>query len=554
MGSLWINIGVIFCTMILLIAMIFLELAYTTEKNRASVAIQKLLVFSISGVAFVFGGSWLVSSQGNPFVTSNHTSVLIVQTCFVTISSVIACTAIAERARLRVYVAISLCMGLIAYPVLLNTLSSTGWLTKLGFQVQGGGVFLHLLPGVGALVSSLIVGPRLGKYKNNRAQALPSGMLHFGIIGTAFAWLGWSVLSVLFYQSHSNSSGIAALLLQLLVIPSVTTVLTFLLTKWCYKRPDISITLNGTLIGVVVVSVTGSSVTLLGALLMGLVATGCMVAILYALDHRWQIDDPLGVSVVHGIGAIIAFLFIGLFDTNKGLFYGGGLDLLLDQLLGTFLLVLVLVLCFILVLKIVDSVWGLRLSATEEMVGSDGSAYSIASNYSGIPAVNYGKLPRKQQIRAEMKDNDSTPSERKVPMKQEGPASSLYSIRKFEILTNPDKLERLTQELNDIGVTGLNVTMVTGFGIQKGNPTYYRGVEVETNFLPKIKLETIVSTISTEKMLQAIRKALYTGHIGDGKVFVSEVSSVFRVSTGQQDEQALEYEESVKKEEAAYDE
>lgn len=553
MGDLWINIGVICCTMTLLIAMIFLELAYTTEKNRASVAIQKLLVFSISGVTFLFGGSWLVSSQGNPFVSVNHTGALIVQTCFVTISSVIACTAIAERARLRVYVTISLAIGLVAYPVLLNSFSSTGWLTKLGFQVQGGGVFLHLLPGVIALVSSLIVGPRLGKYKNHRVQALPSGMLYFGIIGTGFAWLGWSMLSVFFYQNNSNNTGINTLLLQLLVIPSATTVLTFLLTKWCYKRPDISITLNGTLMGVVIVSVMGNSVTLLGTLIVGLIACGCLVVILYALDHRWQIDDPLGVSVVHGVGAIIGLISIGLLNTHNGLFYGGGLDLLLTQLLGIFLLVLVIVLLFVLVLKIVDSIWGLRLSATEEMVGSDGSAYSIASNYSGIPAVHYAKLPRKQQIKEELKAKKSELSQREVSTNQEKPSSSLYSIRKFEILTNPDKLERLTQELNDIGVTGLNVTMVTGFGIQKGNPTYYRGVEVETNFLPKIKLETIVSTISTERMLQAIRKALYTGHIGDGKVFVSEVSSVFRVSTGQKDKQALEYEESARQEEEPYD-
>ena len=113
-------------------------------------------------------------------------------------------------------------------------------------------------------------------------------------------------------------------------------------------------------------------------------------------------------------------------------------------------------------------------------------------------------------------------------------------MTKIEIITRPEKLESLKDNMNKIGVTGMTVTQVMWCGIQKGAGEMYRGVEMDATLLPKVKVEVVVSKIPVEDVIEAAKKALYTGHIGDGKIFVYNVDKVVKIRTGEEDYDALQ--------------
>lgn len=540
----------------LLIALLVLEISFATHKNIHSIAIQKLLLFVSTILTFSFLGYGLefgtdiggfVGQLGTTSIESsnfNSNQQIFFQIILASIAVSIACSGIAERAKLFVYFLYSFFVGGLLYPLITHWVQTDGWLGKMGYKEGGAASAVFLAAGVASLIGSWVIGPRLGKYENAKVRAIPSNSMYFGILGVFLSWIGWLVINVLMLDTSGMPNSISLFFMNLFVAPAITTLVVLFITKQLYRKPDISMTINGTLAGIVTTSVVAPYVTLFGAVFCGVFTSLCLVGSIRMMDWQLKIDDPSGAFSVYGVSSAVGILFVGLFSKEEGLFYGGGIDLLVAQLAGIVVIVIVTGAVSLFFLKIAETIWGLRISSESEFIGKDSSEYNIALNYDGIPSVNYGKVPVKEQIEATAtrvvdlaKEPDPEPAQAASEAFEQAPDS----IRRFEIITNPNKLERLTQELNAIGVTGMNVTSVTGFGVQKGHTAYYRGVEVETNFLPKIKLETIVSTISTDQMLKAIRNALYTGHIGDGKIFISEIKGVVRVSTGAVNQSALVY-------------
>lgn len=524
----------------ILLAFIFLTIAYTTDKNSGSSAFHKLLVMVVVTVAFLIVGFGLMT--GNNRAIIDGAPLFIESVGLVIVAAIIATSAIDERARPLAYVTLSLLVGMVLFPLLQRWAVSTGWLTQFGFYDPSGLGRIHLTMGVVAYISAWVIGPRLGKYNHSRVQALPSQSLFLAPIGILFAWLGWGVvmLSALLVSPTTDLQQFYRLGFSFFLIPAVSFISASLFCYLYFKRLDISLLYNGLLIGIVIATSAGAELSSLGAVLSGLIGGAVIVYLISWVDKKLKVDDPLGFATVHGVGGFLALSMVVLFPR-------GGLPAtyaqFFNQLLASLMIAAMAGVVTLLVLKVVDITLGLRVSEEAESFGLDSSIYRLPNRYGSFSSMSVGKVPKKEALKG-MASSPSIPDQLELNVDELADIAALPQlavIRRFEILTNPDRLERLTQELNAIGVSGLNVANVTGFGVQKGHNSFYRGIEVESHFLPKIKVETIVSTISTKRMLQAIQRALYTGHIGDGKVFISAIQDVVRVSTGATGKDALIY-------------
>lgn len=550
-----------FAIMSILVSFILLELAYTSEKNKTSSAFQKLLVYLCSLLSFtVFGygivrqGS-LIAGFSSLGLLQDVDSSFFIEAALAAVVAAGATSAIAERTKTFTYILLSMVISGIIFPLIYQWAQADGWLTTMGYFDGAGASYLQLTIGFTAVMSAWIIGPRLGKYENNKVNALPGGMLFLGVVGVFLAWLGWSSLALGLSGGSLDENELLRMRLTLFLLPAISALATYVVGYLQFKKTDISIILNGFMAGILTATITGPYLTLVGSLITGIFVGGALGSSIRFFDKNLKIDDPVGTISIHGTSSVISLIMIGLLAEDDGLFYGGGFALLINQLVGILVIAFFVAAVLLILLKVIDNFFGLRLSAEEEMIGKDGSVYHLPVSYGGLATVNFGKLPVKQDLTVadeselvEIDEIEQEKSDNQFQDFQDIPKETqATTIRRFEIITNPNKLERLTQELNEIGVMGMNVTTLTGFGVQKGHTTYYRGVEVSTNFLPKIKLETIVSTISTETMIAAIRRALYTGHIGDGKIFISPISGVVRVSTGATDKSALIYDTKNKK-------
>lgn len=538
---------------VLLGSLLLIEIGFTTEKNITSNSIGKLVLFAVAVLAFailgasLYGGADIAGILGrfNPllFMSEQSDLTLFMYLFLAAVATSIAAGAFSERTKLTVYIVFAVLFAGIIFPVLAHSLSTTGWLTKLGYYDGAGISLLHISSGVAAFIGAYTIGPRLGKYMNHKVYALPSSALNKAALGSFLAWGAWIVIDLL-YPTDLTSVSLSVTIVNLLFAPSAAILTSMLVSKVLYRSADASMVINSVLAGLVCISAGYAVVTPLVAIVYGVVAGGLCVLSLAFIDKVMHIDDPLGVSTTHGVMGVVGVLLTGLFAQEKGLFMGGGISFFSSQLLGVVAIVLVVAGLVGLVLKIVDLSIGVRISSEVESIGRDGAEFNVASSFDGLSTVTYGKKPVMEAV-----DTQEIDIARDLSNERYERTKSAFRdldepiLRRFEIITNPNRLERLTQELNEVGVTGMNVTSITGFGVQRGNTTQYRGVEVQTNFLPKIKLETIVSTVKTEDLLEAVKKALYTGHIGDGKIFISEVLHVVRVSTGESDQKALLYPE-----------
>ncbi|MBM7542757.1 ammonium transporter [Amphibacillus cookii] len=525
----------------ILLAFIFLTIAYTTDKNSGSSAFHKLLATVVTIIAFVIVGfSLMAGGDASPMVSG--TTLFIESISLAVIATIIASSTLDERARPLAYVILSILVGGLLFPLLQRWTDETGWLTQFGFFDSSGLGLIHLTMGAVAYISAWIVGPRLGKYNHNRVQALPSQSLFLAPIGILFAWLGWGALTLmaLSVNPESHLDQFYRLGYNFFLIPSVSFISTYVFCYIYFKRLDMTLLYNGLLIGIVFASIAGAGLSTIGAVISGFIGGIVVVYVISWVDKKLKVDDPIGFVTVHGVGGFLALCMTVLFPE-------GGLNnayaQFFNQLLANLMLIAIVGGVTVLVLKVTDITLGLRVSEEAESFGLDSSIYRLPNRYGSLSSMSVGKVPKKEALN--LTDQTSLRPDKMeldvADLDNSATLAKLPTIRRFEILTNPDRLERLTQELNAIGVSGLNVANITGFGVQKGHTSFYRGVEVESHFLPKIKLETIVSAISTEDMLKAIRRALYTGHIGDGKIFISSIQDVVRVSTGATGKDALIY-------------
>jgi len=448
----------------------------------------------------------------------------------------------AERTKFISYCIYSAVISAFIYPVSGHWIWGGGWLSQLGFLDFAGSTAVHLVGGVAAFVGAAMLGPRIGKYtKDGKSKAIPGHSLTLGALGVFILWFGWfgfnpgSTLSA----SGDNAIAIGDIFMTTNLAAAAATVTVMILTWIRYKKPDVSMTLNGSLAGLVAITAGCAFVNPVGAFFIGVISGFAVVFGVEFIDKVLKVDDPVGAVAVHGVNGAVGTLCVGLFAVDGGLFYGGGWHLLGVQAIGVLSVMAWVTVTMLIVFWLLKVTIGLRVSATEEIRGLDVEEHGLISSYADfMPMLSQGEIPLGDEVSL---PQEAAPVEKAVPVvAQKVVPTDGSKMSDIVIITKQSKFEALKAAMDGIGVTGMTVTQVLGCGMQKGRPEYYRGVEMETNLLPKIQVEIVVCKIPVRTVIEAAKNALYTGHIGDGKIFVYDVENVVKVRTGEEGYDALQ--------------
>lgn len=545
------------------------ETGFTRAKNAGNIIMKNLMDFALGtpiywllGFGLMFAGSGALIGGFDPMVRGDYSSVtpegvplmafLIFQTVFCATAATIVSGAMAERTKFSAYCIYSIVISAVIYPVSGHWIWGGGWLSQLGFHDFAGSTAVHMVGGLAALVGAKILGPRIGKYDaNGKPKAIPGHSLTLGALGVFilwFCWFGFNGGSTVSATGNDVLVSMGSIFVTTNMAAATASIAAMCVTWIRYKKPDVSMTLNGSLAGLVAVTAGADVVSPLGAGIIGLIAGIVIVFSVEFFDKVLKIDDPVGAVSVHGLCGALGTLLTGLFDTENGLFYGGGIDFFLVQLAGVLSVAVWVFVTMTIVFLIIKHTVGLRVSQEEEIDGLDIHEHGLVSAYADfMPAV---EMPSDAAVAATdsgFKAATKSVSE-SVPItyiKQVNKTNELkeHKFTKIEIITRPGKFEALKAAMNAIEVTGLTVTHVLGCGMQKGSTEYYRGVPVEMNLLPKVQVEIVVSKVPVDLVINEARKALYTGKIGDGKIFVYDVENVVKVRTGETGYDALQGDE-----------
>jgi len=540
------------------------ETGFTRAKNAGNIIMKNLMDYAIGSVVFWLVGFSLMFGKDNgglfgsisllmsgdlftlPANISKFTFVMF-QTVFAATAATIVSGAMAERTKFISYCIYSAVISLVIYPVSGHWIWGGGWLSALGFHDFAGSTAVHMVGGIAALIGAKMLGPRIGKYdKEGKPQAIPGHSLTLGALGVFILWFGWfgfnpgSTLSI--EGAAATSAGNIFMTTNLAAATSTCVVM--IITWFRYKKPDVSMTLNGSLAGLVAITAGCDAVDPIGAFFIGLIAGFLVVFAVEFFDKKVKIDDPVGAIAVHGACGAGGTLMVGLFAVDGGLFYGGGFHMLGIQALGVGSVALWVFVTMSIVFFVIKKTVGLRVSATEEVRGLDIEEHGLISSYADfMPMLSQGEIPVGLDVEVV---TGKAPMAKAVPVVVKAapapsdPASVGLKMTKVSILTKQSKFETLKNAMDQIGVTGMTVTQVLGCGMQKGRSEYYRGIEMETTLLPKIEVEIVVCKIPVRTVIEAAKAALYTGHIGDGKIFVYDVENVVKVRTGEEGYDALQ--------------
>jgi len=520
------------------------ETGFTRAKNAGNIIMKNLMDFALGTIVFWFLGYGLMLGDsvggiiGKPelFDFSDPTT-LIFQTVFAATAATIVSGAMAERTKFISYCLYSVAISLFIYPISAHWIWATdingdpaGWLGKLGFIDFAGSTAVHMVGGVAALVGAKILGARIGKYdKKGKSRAIPGHSITLGALGVFILWFGWFGFNGGTTLGTGNEGMI---FVTTNIAAAVSTTAVMIITWLLYKKPDVSMTLNGTLAGLVAITAGCNAVNPIGAALIGLIAGFVVVFGIEFIDKVLKIDDPVGAIGVHGLCGALGTLLVGFFALDGGVFYGGGFKLLGVQALGVVSVASYVAVMMFLVFMLIKHTVGLRVSKEEEIIGLDIKEHGLVSAY-----ADFTFAPSVGNFYETVEDTKAVPVEQSVTVSDTStPAvkssSSKAKITKIVILTRQSKFEVLKAALTEIGITGMTVTQVLGCGTQKGANEYYRGVKLEMDLLPKIKVEVIVSKVPVSTVVNTTKKILYTGHIGDGKIFIYDVEDVIKVRTG----------------------
>ncbi|OJU11075.1 MAG: adenylate cyclase [Clostridiales bacterium 43-6] len=533
------------------------ETGFTRAKNAGNIIMKNLMDFALGSLVFWFVGFGIMFGSGNGFfgafdffVQGDYTFgalplpvFLIFQTVFCATAATIVSGAMAERTKFISYCIYSVVISLVVYPVSGHWIWGGGWLAEKGFIDFAGSTAVHMVGGVAALVGAIFLGPRIGKYtKEGKSKAIPGHSLTLGALGVFILWFGWFGFNP---GSTVSATGDDTLVLMGNIF--ITTNLaaaagatvTMIITWIKYKKPDVSMTLNGALGGLVAITAGCAAVSPEGAVAIGAIAGFLIVFGIEFIDKVLKIDDPVGAIGVHGVCGAGGTIMVGLFATESGLFYGHGAHQLGVQALGVGAVALWVAVTMSIVFFIMKKTIGLRVSAAEELAGLDIEEHGLVSSYADfMPAmpVSAEAFSGAASEKPSVSVDDAVP----VVLKTAPASASDVKITKLEIITNPNKFDALKEAMNAIGITGMTVTNVLGCGMQKGHTSYYRGVEVEMNLLPKVSVEIVVCKVPVKEVIDTAKKVLYTGKIGDGKIFVYDVENVVKVSSGEEGYDALQ--------------
>jgi len=529
------------------------ETGFTRAKNAGNIIMKNLMDFAIGTVVFWIVGYGIMFGQSSKYFGGFNFFILdgevdfvhvIFQTVFCATAATIVSGAMAERTKFSSYCIYSLIISLVVYPVSGHWIWGEGWLADLGFHDFAGSTAVHMVGGVAALIGAKILGPRIGKYdENGKPKAIPGHSLTLGALGCFILWFCWFGFNGASTVSMSGENAMAAgsIFMTTNMAAAVATVTTMIFTWIKYGKPDVSMTLNGSLAGLVAITAGCDVVTPVGAAIIGLIAGFAVVLGIEFVDKVLKIDDPVGAIGVHCINGALGTILTGFFaavpvggdESLLGLFYGGGGKFLGIQLLGVVVVIAWVVVTMTIIFNVIKHTIGLRVSTHEEIVGLDIEEHGIASSYADF-------MPTHTVINSENNADEDMEVAVPVQVMQGSVSDTGHRLANVEIICKEERFERLKKQLNAIGVTGITVTKVTGCGVQKGNTKFYRGVPIDFTLLPKIKVDIVVAAVPVSKVVEAAKKALYTGNIGDGKIFVYSVENAIKVRTGQEGFDALQ--------------
>ena len=551
------------------------ETGFTRAKNAGNIIMKNLMDFCIGTVVFIFIGFSLLLGEdlfgfiGKPgfdiFTAYDNFdfSSFVFNLVFCATTATIVSGAMAERTKFLSYCVYSGVISALVYPIEAHWIWGGGWLAQLGSHDFAGSCCIHMVGGISAIIGAKILGPRIGKFVKDekgkvvKVNAFPGHSIPLGALGVFILWFGWYGFNG---AACTTIEDLGSVFLTTTIAPAVATVTCMIFTWIKYKKPDVSMCLNASLAGLVAITASCDVTDAAGAFVIGIVAGLLVVFGVWLLDYKLHIDDPVGAVAVHMMNGIWGTIAVGLFATSKapgyaiamesgaikaeGLFYGGGFTQLGLQLLGFAAVAAWAVICMTIVFLAIKATVGLRASKEEEIKGLDICEHGLTSAYAGFEfgaagmpdidityddVVSVGSESVENAVPAMVKTSSDIPDDKK--------------ITKVEILMKQERFEALKKAMNDIGVTGMTVTQVLGCGAQKGAPEYYRGVQMEMQLLPKVQVEMVISKVPVMDVINAARKVLYTGHIGDGKIFVYDVENVVKVRTGETGFDALQGED-----------
>ena len=544
------------------------EAGFTRAKNTGNIIMKNLMDFCIGTVMFIVIGFSLLLGEdligliGKPgfdiftaysnFDFSNFVFNLV----FCATTATIVSGAMAERTKFLSYCVYSAVISALIYPIEAHWIWGGGWLSQMGFHDFAGSCAIHMVGGISALIGAKILGPRIGKFKKDKSgkivkvNAFPGHNIALGALGVFILWLGWYGFNG---AAATSVEQLGSIFLTTTIAPAIATVVCMLFTWIKYGKPDVSMCLNASLAGLVAITAPCDVTDAFGATVIGAVAGLLVVFGVWLLDHKLRIDDPVGAVAVHCLNGIWGTIAVGLFATASapgysianaageqitGLFYGGGFELLGLQLTGFASVAVWTAITITVTFLIIKATIGIRASREEEIIGLDATEHGLPSAYagfamhpdyapeSGVPVAVTGDVPVAEAIPV-----------KKVPTFDEGTGPK---YTKIEIVLKESKFDVLKNALMNIGITGMTVSHVLGCGIQMGKPEYYRGVQVEANLLPKVQVDIVVCAVPVKDVIETAKKVLYTGHIGDGKIFVYDVENVVKIRTGEEGYDALQ--------------
>lgn len=542
------------------------EAGFTRAKNAGNIIMKNLMDFCIGTVVFIFLGSGLLLGEdiggfmGRPTLdiftdyANFNWPAFVFNLVFCATAATIVSGAMAERTKFISYCVYSGVISLVVYPIEAHWVWGGGWLAQMGFHDFAGSTVIHMVGGISALIGAAILGPRIGKFtrdkngKVTKVNAFPGHNLVIGALGVFILWFGWYGFNG---SAATNGPQLGSIFLTTTVAPAVATVVCMIFTWIRYGKPDVSMCLNASLAGLVAVTASCDVTDCLGAGIIGIVSGMLVVFGVWFCDNVIHVDDPVGAVAVHMMNGIWGTIAVGLFATTSapsselsGLFYGGGFRLLGIQLVGLVSIAAWTVVTMTIVFFVIKKTLGLRVTEEEEIVGLDAMEHGLASAYSGFSIMDMsGTMNVNENTDLGEGDYDNASEAKKnasVKVSGAPSADTATGMYKVVIIAKLSAYDRLKKALNDLGVTGMTVTQVMGCGIQKGAGEMYRGVEMDVTLLPKVQVDVVVSKLPVNTVIEAAKRALYTGHIGDGKIFVYNVQKVVKVRTGEEDFAALQ--------------
>ncbi|MBQ9826466.1 MAG: ammonium transporter [Firmicutes bacterium] len=547
------------------------ETGFTRAKNAGNIIMKNLMdfcigtvVFSLLGYSLMMGEDAFFGLIGKPnlelfthfkeFIASpadgfTDASYFVFNLVFCATTATIVSGAMAERTKFSAYCVYSGVISLVIYPIEAHWIWGGGWLSGLGFHDYAGSCAIHMVGGIAALIGAILLGPRIGKYvtdkngKVTKVNAIPGHSIPLGALGVFILWLGWYGFNG---AAATSVSELSSIFLTTTIAPSVATCTTMIYTWIKNGKPDVSMCLNASLAGLVGVTAGCDAFDALGAAIVGVVSGILVVIVVEALDLKLHVDDPVGAVGVHCANGIWGTIAVGLLANPDapagldGLFYTGSFRQLGLQVLGFLAVAAWAAVTMTVFFKILKKADFLRAKPADELSGLDVSEHGLPSAYADfMPSVDkYAEFGTGDQIVAV---TGTTPVAEAVPVKREAAfRSDGHKFTKVEIVFKEEKLYALKDAMSKLGITGMTVSHVMGYGMQKGHTEYYRGVAVETDLRPKVQVDIVVSKIPVRDVIETAKKVLYTGHIGDGKIFVYDVENVVKVRTGEEGYDALQ--------------